>query len=263
MVLTAPLLVAVLSLAAPADAGAAAPLVNLMPPKVYGTPVVGHSLTGFPGVWSSALPLLMDYQWRRCAAAGPCTDVPGASSPAYSPGPGDAGMRIVFRVTATSGGATDVRDSAPTEVVPGLMPAAPASPAPLALLAPAPARAAPRERMMEPFPVVRIRGRFAMRWTSFTLVTVRAPVGAAIAMECSGRGCAFRDRRRTMSGHPLVRITGLERRLAAGTRLDLRVTEPGRIGKYTRILVRRGRRPARWDGCVMAGSVEPVPCPLT
>jgi hypothetical protein len=268
LLLAAPPLVALLSAPGPAAAGTlgAAP-VNLAPPKVFGRPAVGNVLTGFPGAWSSELPLQLAYQWRRCAVAGPCLDVPGSSSLAYFPGAADVGRRIVLRVSATSGGATEVRDSVPTDVVPG-GPASdppappPPPPPPPAPPAPAPASAAVLERMIEPFPVVRIRGWFSMRWTAFTLVTVRAPLGAAITMACTGRGCAFRDRRRIVSGRPLVRITGLERKLAPGTRLVLRVTMPGRIGKYTRILVRRGRRPARWDGCVMPGSVEPVPCPL-
>jgi hypothetical protein len=115
-------------------------------------------------------------------------------------------------------------------------------------------------RMIDPFPVVRIRGRFSVRWTRFTLVTVRAPIGAVIAMKCTGRGCAFRNRRRTVSAN-LVRIPGFEHRMAPGARLVLRVTQPGRIGKYTRISVRSGLPPARWDGCLMPESTEPVACP--
>jgi hypothetical protein len=242
-----------------------APLVSMRPPSVFGRAIVGHILTGFAGVWSSGLPLELGYQWRRCPVAGPCTDIPGATSPVYFLGPGDVGLRIQLRVSASSGGATEVRDSEPTEAVsderePGAAGSSGTSETP-SPPASAPASEADRERMIDPFPVVRIRGRFTLHWTRFTLVTVRAPVGAVIAMKCTGRGCPFRNRVRTVSGHTLVRISGLERRFSPGVRLVLRITEPGRVGKYTRISIRRGRRPARWDGCVMPGSAESVACP--
>jgi hypothetical protein len=256
------------ALALPARAQAPR-LVDMRPPSVFGSPIVGHILTGFPGVWSSGQALELGYQWRRCPAAGPCSDVPGATSLVYTPGTVDLGARIQLRVSARSGGATEVRDSEPTEPVtdgsgrpaPNATPAPP-SPSP-SFSAPAPVagRTRERQRMIDPFPVVRIRGRFSTRWTLFSLVTVRAPAGAQIAMQCTGRGCAFRDRRRTVPGDAPVRITGLERRFAPGARLVVRVTAPDRIGKYTRISVRRGRRPGRWDGCLMPGAADPVACP--
>jgi len=267
LLLTALPLIAVLSLPATGRAQAPLPLVNVSPPKVVGSTSVGQILTGIPGVWTSEAPLELGYQWRRCEIAGPCTDVPGASTPVYFVGPGDVGMRIGFRVIASSGGATEVRDSEPSEVVPGERQreraaagprdATAAPPQPTA--APAPRRAV-RARLMYPFPVVRITGWFTARWTRFRRVTVRAPVGARIAIRCTGRGCPFRHRRRTVSRRGLVRIAGLERRFRPGVRLLVLVTEPGRIGKYTRIFVRRGRAPARRDACVMPGGAAPVAC---
>jgi hypothetical protein len=178
----------------------------------------------------------------------------------YSVTSADGGHRIQLRVTARSGDATAVRDSEPTEWVPGAGGTS-TTPSPPAAAAP-PAPTARRARMIEPFPEVRIRGRFTLRWTRFTLITVRAPVGVAIAMTCTGRGCPFRDRVRTVTARTLVRIRALERRFAPGAVIVMRVTRPDRIGKATRISIRRGRRPGRWDGCVMPGSAEPVTCPL-
>jgi hypothetical protein len=257
-----PVLGAMLLSAAPSGAArAAASPVNITQPSVFGEAIVGQTLIGFPGVWSSDSGLELEYQWRRCPETGPCTDIPGASSLIHWVGPDDAGHRLLLRVSAHSDGATAVRDSEPSERVPGAPTAGGAS----ATAPPAvPAASAPAERrarLLEPFPEVRIRGRFTMRWTEFTLVTVRAPAGAAIAIECTGRGCPFRERLRTASGRRLVRLSGLERRFRPGVAFLLRVTKPGRIGKATRIWMRRGRRPGRWDGCVMPGSTEPVACP--
>jgi hypothetical protein len=256
-----PVLLAVLVPIAAARA-AAAP-VDMMPPSVFGEANVGQTLVGFPGVWSSGDSLELDYQWMRCPVTGPCTDIPSASSLVYRVAPDDAGHRILLRVSARSGDATTVRDSEPSERVPGA--SMPAQGASATSPPPVPAASGPAERrarMLEPFPEVRIRGRFTMRWTRFTLVSVRAPAGAAIAIECTGRGCPFRDRLRTATGRTPVRLAGLERRFRAGVALLLRVTKPGRIGKATRIWMRRGRRPGRWDRCVMPGSTEPVACPL-
>jgi hypothetical protein len=256
-------LFALLSFPAPSRAQAPLPLVNMTPPTVVGSASVGEILTGIPGVWAGEA-LELAYQWRRCEIAGPCTDIPGASTPVYFVGPGDVGLRLRFRVTATSGGATEVRDSEPAEAVPGGRDRAAAGPRETTAAPPppaaAPAPAAVRLLLMRPFPVVRITGWFTARRTVFRRVTVRAPVGALITIRCNGPGCAFRDRRRTVSKRRLVRIAGLERRFRPGVRLLLLVTQPGRIGKYTRIRVRRGRAPARRDACVMPASAAPVAC---
>jgi hypothetical protein len=261
-------LIAVLWLPAPGRAQAPLPLHNMTPPNVVGSASVGQILTGVPGVWTGEAPLELGYQWRRCEIAGPCTDIPGASTPTYSVGPGDVGLRIRFRVIASSGGATEVLDSEPTEAVPGEReraalgprePSAAASP-PAVPAAPAPASRPVRARLIDPFPVVRITGWYTARRTVFRRVTVRAPAGARIAISCTGRGCPFHERRRTVSGRALVRIAALQRRFRPRVRLLLLVTEPGRIGKYTRITVRRGRAPARRDACVMPGGAQPVAC---
>lgn len=255
-----PVLVAML---APVAAARADAPVDVMPPEVFGRPVVGGMLVGFPGVWSGDGPLELDHQWLRCHPTGPCTDIPGATSLSYWVAPDDAGRRIVLRVTARSRGATVVRDSEPTAPVPGAAAPqgrAPDTGPPAVPAATPPAR--PSASWVEPFPKVRIRGTFTMRWTRFTLFAVRAPSGASIAIECSGRGCPFHARARAMTGRKRLRLSGLERRFRPGATILLRVTQPGRIGKATRIWTRRGRRPGRWDGCVMPGSPEPVPCPL-
>jgi hypothetical protein len=253
---------AVLWLPATGRAQAPSPLLNMTPPKVVGSASVGHILTGTPGVWTGEAPLELGYQWRRCEIAGPCTDIPGASTPSYSVGPGDIGLRIRFRVIASSGGATAVLDSEPTETVPGEPERAAPAPRETAATPPAsaPASSPVRARLIAPFPVVRITGWYTARWTVFSRVTVRAPAGVLVTIRCTGRGCPFRHRRRTVSRRALVHIAAFERRFRPGVRLLLVVTEPGRIGKYTRIRVRRSRAPARRDACVMPGGAQPVAC---
>ena len=47
----------------------------------------------------------------------------------------------------------------------------------------------------------------------------------------------------------------------AGTRLVIGVTKPGRIGKRTTIVIRRGKAPRRIDRCLMPRARKAVRCP--
>ena len=58
---------------------------------------------------------------------------------------------------------------------------------------------------------------------------------------------------RFVGGAP-TRLHAFERDLRAGTRLDIRITKRGFIGKRTVILIRRGRVPRRLDTCLAPGS---------
>jgi len=42
--------------------------------------------------------------------------------------------------------------------------------------------------------------------------------------------------------------------------IELLVTSPGKIGKFTRFRIRRGKAPLRRDMCVAPGSSKPVRC---
>ena len=122
-----------------------------------------------------------------------------------------------------------------------------------------PIAAAPPEtaRMLTPFPSVRVAGRLTRRGARFRVVSVSAPRGARVAWSCASRRC--RAARRTATGRPL-RIRALEREFPAGSVIELRVTRRGRIGKYTRIHVRRNRAPARRDMCLPPRSEAPRAC---
>jgi hypothetical protein len=113
-------------------------------------------------------------------------------------------------------------------------------------------------RLMNPFPIVRIAGRFTTDGTRIKLLVVDAPKGAKVSVRCRGGGCPFKKQVRPAA---LVRVKKLERVLRAGTTIKVYVTQRGVIGKYTRVKIRAGKPPARTDLCVPPESWRPVRCP--
>jgi hypothetical protein len=113
--------------------------------------------------------------------------------------------------------------------------------------------------LLDPFPVVRVAGRITSTGARLTLVSVRAPRGSEIVATCRGKGC--RQRRLVRAARAGRRIKRLEGRYRNGARLTFRVTAPGRIGKYTRVVIRRGLPPSRSDRCLWPGDAKPHPCP--
>ncbi len=124
--------------------------------------------------------------------------------------------------------------------------------------------AAARRRMflMRPFPLVRVAGRLTRRGAHLRLLSVSARRGVRIAVRCAGRSC---DRRRLVTrargAKRPKRLRAFQRSYRAGTRIVIRVTSTRRIGKYTRIRIRKGRKPARVDRCLMPRSPVPRRCP--
>jgi Immunoglobulin I-set domain/PKD domain len=122
---------------------------------------------------------------------------------------------------------------------------------------------------MQPFPIVRIVGLETQQGVALTHLTVLAPVRARITVNCRGRGCPAKVRSRLAvplnprrkAGAVLLAFPRFERFLTAGVVLEVRVSKPGTIGKYTRFVVRRGRLPARIDECLDPGDSKPVACP--
>ena len=76
----------------------------------------------------------------------------------------------------------------------------------------------------------------------------------------SGRGCPFK--RMIRKPRPqTVRVRRFARHvLRPGAVVQVWVTKPGEIGKYTRLRIRSGKRPVRVDRCLMPGSKRPVRC---
>jgi hypothetical protein len=151
-------------------------------------------------------------------------------------------------------------DSAAAEQTIAVGPPLPPSPPPVAT-ARAPLSAA---SLMNPFPVVRLQGRLLRGGVRVTRLTVLAPAGARVRGVCVGRhrGCPRRAVvRRSRSPLRPVRLRALERRLRPGAVIQVYVTAPGTIGKYTRFRVRRNGAPFRRDMCVPGAGLLPGPCP--
>jgi PKD domain len=113
-------------------------------------------------------------------------------------------------------------------------------------------------RLMNPFPIVRIAGRYLRNGARIKLLVVDAPRGSKVSIRCRGRGCPFKKQVRPAA---LVRVKKLERVLRAGATMKIYVTQRGVIGKFTRVKIRAGKAPARIDLCVPPGSWRPIRCP--
>ncbi|HUR86717.1 MAG TPA: thrombospondin type 3 repeat-containing protein [Solirubrobacteraceae bacterium] len=110
----------------------------------------------------------------------------------------------------------------------------------------------------------KIAGRWLLnsRQTKMVSLTVEAPVGARIALTCTGRkpSCAFKKKTiasTKKASTSLTKLFGAKRIFAAGSTITVRVTVPGRIGTYQSLRMRTGRRlPQVTKRCVdLAGKV--------
>jgi hypothetical protein len=124
-----------------------------------------------------------------------------------------------------------------------------------------------RPALMSPFPVVRIAGSFTSSGARLRVLQISAPKSARIDVACRGAGCPRKRQSKVASLGPvarsaqLVRFGRFEHTLHGGVVLEIRITQTGRIGKYTRFTVRRNRAPLRIDRCLMPGKRTPVTCP--
>jgi hypothetical protein len=121
--------------------------------------------------------------------------------------------------------------------------------------------------LMQPFPIVRIAGSETASGVRLRLLTALAPIGARVTVSCRGHGCPTKSEgqvalsRKSNSGTVIVEFRRFERSLRAGVILEIRITKPGQIGKFTRFVVRRGKLPVRVDTCLDAAGVTPLVCP--
>jgi hypothetical protein len=129
------------------------------------------------------------------------------------------------------------------------------------IAAPVPQRVAPEAPLVplafNPFPVVRITGLLTATGVRVTLLSVRAPRDVRIDVDCMGSDCPARHYTPPAGKH---RLRKFERDLKAGTRLEVRVTKPGYIGKYTAFVIRHHAEPKRSDRCLEPGAIRPVRC---
>ena len=96
------------------------------------------------------------------------------------------------------------------------------------------------------------------RGARVTLLSVRAPRGSSVTVTCRGSDCPSR---RYTSPASTGRLRPFERELSAGTRLEVRVTKAGFIGKSTVFVIRRQAAPKRTDRCLPPGAKRAVRCP--
>jgi len=120
--------------------------------------------------------------------------------------------------------------------------------------------------LMQPFPVVRIAGTETASGVKLGMLRVQQmPAGAKITVRCKGRGCPMKVARRvavsSKRGAATVEFRGFERSLRFGVTLEVLVSKPGEIGKYTRFAIRRGKLPERVDMCLDLAGVKPLVCP--
>lgn len=123
----------------------------------------------------------------------------------------------------------------------------------------------PTVPLMQPFPVVRIAGTETASGVKLKLLRVQQlPAGAWITLRCKGHGCPFKSARRVAVSNtrgPSPVEFRLGRPVRFGVTLEILVSKSGEIGKYTRLVIRRGKLPERVDMCLDAAGAKPVVCP--
>jgi len=248
-------------------------------PTVSGDPSPGSTLTAASGQWTPAS-ATANYDWLRCDVTGAgCDRVPGACERRYTVRGTDVGHTLRARLTVTEAGQPPaIAVSAPTAVVikkPYSLPGGGDSGGTCVVVTPTgPGQGtftsggatgvgttpAPETQLafIDPFPVVRIAGHFKGARTKLTRVSVKAPAGTRIRLACKGTGCPYRRRAIAVR---LIRVRALQRSYPPRATIEIRVTQPGKIGKYTRVRTRRGKAPLRIDRCLMPGKSRPVRCP--
>jgi hypothetical protein len=280
-----------------ADALAKPPKITSKP-LTLGSGMVGGTLTAEGGLWTGTPPLTLSYQWGRCLVTAPsdekaCDTIIGATSAQYVVVNADVGFRIGVRLTVTNAEGADSA-FALTGVIPAPVPqpqpapqpppqplpapapeplrtpsgmftaaiafdtSGPTTPAPIAAApGPAPALVA-RPAPITPFPVIRMRGFALAGGVRVSVLSVSRTRRARAAISCSGAGCPIRSLTLPSSAQ---RARAFERFLPSGTRLAIRVTMHGHIGKYTSFAIGTRRPPTRVDRCLMPGRSRPVRCP--
>lgn len=113
--------------------------------------------------------------------------------------------------------------------------------------------------MMNPFPIVRLTTRGTRRGVRILRLGVQAPPGTRVSVHCTGRGCGTTSQVRLVRTPAPLRFRALEHRMRAGVVLEVRVSAPGVIGKFTRFLLRRAAPPRRLDLCLPPG-LGPAAC---
>jgi hypothetical protein len=261
----------------PAGARAATAPAITQAPAISGTPRVGEELVA-AAVWTGDPTPTAAWAWLRCTGAtGGCAPIAGAATERYRIAGADIGafLRVGLKIT-NSVGSNQARSKPTIAIVaaPLPTPTPTATPDPTATAPPEPATApavaavpetaaivAPAAALVplvfDPFPVVRIKGLLTAIGARVTVLSVQAPRDVRIQVDCTGSGCPTHHYEAPAGKH---RLRKFERDLKAGTRLEVRVTKPGYVGKFTSFVIRRRAEPRRTDRCLDPGATRPVRC---
>ena len=239
---------------------------------ISGTPREAETLTA---EWIGGPVPTVSYQWLRCSATNDddCTPIEGATSKKYVASAADIGSKLCVELRVTNTGVPHHADEH-TAVIQAAPPAPPPStPTPGPTATPSntatPPAATPAAglqaslppTLLDPFPIVRIRGVLTSAGARITLFTIRVPSSVSVDVRCRGVSCRQQGFTGRTSDQSLIRLRRFERPLRAGTRLSIKVTQAGRIGKWTTIVIRRGAAPKRSDRCAYPNARVPAPCP--
>jgi hypothetical protein len=219
------------------------------PPTFSGEAREGEALTRASyGSWSSPTPTGYALQWLRCdTTGGACSAIAAATTDGYQLTAADVGKRIRLRVSATGPYGDAQALSGSSAVVEKKGSSAPGS------------TGKRRARRLSPFPRILVQGALSPRGALFHQVVVKGPRNVTVRVRCRGHGCPYRSRSYRMRRRKL-RLRSLERNFSSGAVIELRVVKRGRVGKYTRIRIRRGHVPSRVDRCLNPGSSRPRRC---
>ena len=100
------------------------------------------------------------------------------------------------------------------------------------------------------------------RYTTLTRVLIRdVPAGAQIRMTCKGKGCPKAATVKAKSRNVSLAKPFKGRRLAVGTKVEIRVLVAGYTGKVSILTVRAGKTPQLQTKCLPAGAKTPQACP--
>jgi Bacterial Ig-like domain/PKD domain len=123
--------------------------------------------------------------------------------------------------------------------------------------------------LLLPVPIVRIAGYETSSGVNISVLSVQAPVTARVTVTCRGHGCptksvsvlARASKKKSKAASVQIAFRRFERSLPAGVILEIRVSKPGQIGKYTRFVIRRHLLPVRVDDCLASSNPQPIACP--
>ena len=111
-----------------------------------------------------------------------------------------------------------------------------------------------------PAPKVKVAAKPTGNGAKVRRFSVKAPRGTTVRVSCTGTSCPAV---KTFEGTGTAkRLRRFERRFRAGTKLVVRVTQPGLVGAHVKVKIRSDRRaPARTESCLWPGRRKPRGCP--